>query len=77
MPAGMFDIDEHLGWKLKTGKSGIHHSHYFEVVYAINSLGFRDQARKRLKDENIYRILLYGDSEIFGWAFGKETVFPI
>ncbi len=76
IPGGLFDIDEHLGWKLKAEKSGNHHSRYFDVVYTINSFGFRDKPRNVLKDESIYRILLYGDSQIFGWGVPQDRRFP-
>jgi hypothetical protein len=74
-PGGLFDFDDYLGWKLMAGKSHTHHSSYFEVVYAINSLGYRDKPRNLQKDENIYRILLYGDSQIFGWGVPEDKRF--
>ena len=46
MPAGMFEIDPHLGWKLNSRKKGIHHSRHFNVHYSINSMGYRDKPRK-------------------------------
>ncbi|MGE5445922.1 MAG: hypothetical protein ACM3SR_15245, partial [Ignavibacteriales bacterium] len=57
------------------GKSVTHHSHYFNAVYTINSLGFRDKPRNVLKDKNVYRILLYGDSQIFGWGVPEDKRF--
>lgn len=75
VPGGLFDIDEYLGWKLKAGKIATHKSTYFDVVYRINSLGFRDKPRNVSKDENVYRILLYGDSQIFGWGVPKDKRF--
>lgn len=45
------------------------------MVYTINSLGFRDKPRNVLKDENVYRILLYGDSQIFGWGVPEDKRF--
>ncbi len=75
IPGGLFNIDDYLGWKLRAGKSTIHHSRYFDVVYTINSLGFRDKPRNVLKDENVYRILLYGDSQIFGWGVPEDKRF--
>jgi hypothetical protein len=75
VPSGLFDIDGYLGWKLKVGKSVTHHSHYFNVVYTINSLGFRDKPRNVPKGKNVYRILLYGDSQIFGWGVPEDKRF--
>lgn len=75
VPGGMFEIDDYLGWKLKAGKSANHHSCYFDVVYTINSRGFRDKPYNVLKDEKIYRILLYGDSQVFGWGVPEDERF--
>lgn len=75
MPAGMFDMDDYLGWKLRAGKSGRHHSRYFNVMYSINSLGFRDLPRLTTQSKNTYQIFLYGDSQIFGWGLPEEQRF--
>lgn len=75
VPGGMFEIDDYLGWKLTKGKNAIHHSRYFEATYRINNLGYRDRLRNLLKDAEIYRILLYGDSQIFGWGIPAEKRF--
>jgi hypothetical protein len=74
-PAGMVDIDLYLGWNLNPGQSFVHHSIYFDVPYAINSLGYRDKPRNIYKDKNVYRILLYGDSQIFGWGVPEDKRF--
>src|SRR5215472_14417339 len=75
IPGRLFTIDDDLGWKFHPGKSGRHHSRYFSVVYTINSLGFRDKPRQTAKNGNTYRILLYGDSLIFGWGVLQEERF--
>jgi len=75
VPGGLFEIDDYLGWKLKEGKNLIHHSRYFEANYRINSLGYRDAPRNLLKNEKVYRILLYGDSQVFGWGIPAEQRF--
>ena len=74
-PAGMVDIDPYLGWNLKAGKSFVHHSTYFDAPYAINSLGYRDKLRTIHKDKNVHRILLYGDSQVFGWGVPEDKRF--
>jgi len=74
-PAGLFSIDHDLGWKLNPGKKAIHHTRYFDVVYTTNGLGFRDKPRNVVKDNKTYRILLYGDSLIFGWGVPAEKRF--
>jgi hypothetical protein len=71
----MWDVDNTLGWKLCTNKSFMHHSTYFDVRYTMNSLGFRDKQRGILKEPDTYRILLYGDSQIFGWGVPENKRF--
>lgn len=75
VPAGLFEIDNSLGWKLSEGKTAIHHSRYFETAYRINSLGYRDKPRRLVKERESHRILLYGDSQIFGWGTPAEQRF--
>src|SRR5208337_4872553 len=75
IPAGFFQIDADLGWKLKAGKSVTHHSRNFDVVYNTNILGYRDAPRKLPKEAMVYRILLYGDSQIFGWGIPENQRF--
>ncbi|MFC1825069.1 hypothetical protein ACFL9T_20345 [Thermodesulfobacteriota bacterium] len=75
VPGGLFEIDDYLGWKFKEGKNAIHHSRYFEATYRINTLGYRDRPRSLLKEAEIYRILLYGDSQIFGWGIPAQQRF--
>jgi hypothetical protein len=75
IPGGLFEIDDYLGWKLAEGKTAIHHSRYFEATYRINTFGYRSKPRKLSKDEDKYRILLYGDSQIFGWGILAEQRF--
>ena len=59
IPAGLFEIDGSLDWKLKAGKTAAHRALYFDVVYTVNSLGYRDASRDRSKQPETYRILLY------------------
>jgi hypothetical protein len=73
LPGRLFDIDESLGWKLKAGKQVNHRSTYFEVDYTTNGFGFRD--RPRQLDKGTYRILLYGDSQVFGWGVAANSRF--
>jgi hypothetical protein len=68
VPGGLFLIDDELGWKLRPGASGVHRSRYFRVTYAINAMGFRDPPRSAAKDAAKRRILLLGDSQVFGWG---------
>ena len=75
LPSGLYETDNYLGWKLAEDKSGNHHSKYFDVNYRTNSLGFRDKERLLQKDQNKFRILLYGDSQVFGWGIPAEDRF--
>jgi len=75
LPGRLFDIDEHLGWKLKKEKKVIHSTRYFEVFYTTNEFGYRDKSRHILKNGSIYRVLLYGDSQVFGWGVSENRRF--
>ena len=75
IPGGLFDIDDYLGWKLKAKKSATHHTRYFKVVYSTNALGYRDKSRNLLKRSDTYRVLLYGDSQVFGWGISENQRF--
>ena len=75
IPGGLFAIDNELGWEFKPGKSATHHTRYFDVTYTINSFGFRDKPRRIVKDVNIYRVLLFGDSQVFGWGVSEDERF--
>lgn len=68
VPAGLFRIDENLGWVLVPQQAGIHRSRDFEVEYRSNELGFRDPDRDVRRTPGTYRILVYGDSQVFGWG---------
>lgn len=67
-PHGLLEVDPDLGWKLTPDSTSRHHSTVFDVVYRINSIGFRDEQRESTKPPNVHRVLLLGDSQIFGWG---------
>ena len=75
IPGGLYDVDDYLGWKFKADKSATHCSQYFNVPYNINAMGFRDKPRNVRKGKNIYRILLYGDSQFFAWGVPADKRF--
>jgi hypothetical protein len=75
IPGGLFDLDSELGWVLRPDIQRRHRSRYFDVSYAINALGFRDGARDMSKPDQQYRILFYGDSQIFGWGIARGQRF--
>jgi len=70
-----FIFDDELGWKLAPSKTTTHLSRYFDTRYTTNSFGFRDKARSIEKSDHAYRILLYGDSLIFGWGLNDGERF--
>jgi hypothetical protein len=64
---GLLESDSLLGWSLVPGSRTTHRLSYFEVLYEVNELGFRDEPRRPTADGR-RRVLLYGDSQIFGWG---------
>lgn len=75
IPSGLFSIDAKLGWKLTPQKTAIHGSRYFEVTYSINTMGCRDRKREPNPSAPVRRLLLYGDSQVFGWGVEREERF--
>ena len=72
VPGGMFEIDSNLGWKLKPAIERRHHTRSFDVVYSINSMGFRDPPRTVARAPDKRRVLIFGDSFIFGWGVAQD-----
>lgn len=68
LPGRLFDIDPRLGWKLKPNQYVRHNTRHFDVVYATNARGFRDMERHPGAPRARYRVLVYGDSQVFGWG---------
>ncbi len=75
VPSGLIQMDADLGWRLTAGAVGIHRSSQFTVTYTINSLGFRDEPRDVARAAGVQRILLYGDSQVFGWGIPLKERF--
>lgn len=75
LPGQLFAIDTELGWKLVPSRSATHRSRYFRAEYTINSNGFRDRPRTRLAADHVRRVLLYGDSLVFGWGLNEGERF--
>ena len=72
VPAGMFEIDAVLGWKLHARSDVRHRTRYFDVRYSINSMGFRDPPRIAAMAKGKRRVLFFGDSQIFGWGVSPD-----
>ena len=75
LPGRLFEIDEQLGWKFEANRQVTHRTRYFDVSYTTNASGFRDRPRDGSIDGAGYRVLLYGDSEVFGWGVAEESRF--
>ena len=75
IPGRLFVVDDELGWKFRPGRTSIHRTRYFAVEYVINTSGFRDRSRPNPRSSHVHRILLYGDSVIFGWGVPQAERF--
>src|SRR5689334_22947313 len=68
IPGHLFVIDDVLGWKFRPNARTVHRTRYFTVEYLTDSSGFRDEQLSSPPAQGVYRILLYGDSLMFGWG---------
>ncbi len=68
LPGRLFAGDDTLGWVIKPDRHARHRTRYFDVDYQTNGTGFRDAERDPAPNPDIHRILLYGDSQVFGWG---------
>jgi hypothetical protein len=75
IPGGVFEIDDLLGWKLQPGKRATHRTRSFEVEYEANTHGHRDRPRDPARRTRSRRLLLYGDSQVFGWGVERAQRF--
>src|SRR5262245_35037827 len=75
IPGRLFMVDDELGWKFSPGRTSIHRTRHFAVEYVINASGFRDRSRPDPRSPRRHRILLYGDSLMFGWGVRQAERF--
>jgi hypothetical protein len=75
MTREVLELDNRLGWRLKAGSRGTHKTRYFSAEYSINSLGYRDAERRESKGAGTRRVLMLGDSQVFGWGVAAESRF--
>jgi len=68
LPRELVSPDPVLGWRLAQDETVVHRTSHFETCYRTNHLGFRDRQRERRKTGNERRVLLFGDSQVFGWG---------
>lgn len=74
LPRELVTADDLLGWRLVPSTVSRHRSQYFDTEYATNALGHRDRPRSPGVSAS-YRLLLFGDSQIFGWGLPDEKRF--
>lgn len=75
LPSGFFVIDPVLGWHQQPSHTVAHTSRDFEVAYTTNALGYRDRDRDLGGGDRANRILMFGDSQVFGWGVPEESRF--
>lgn len=67
IPSAILLVGPPLGWRLRPDTTVTHRTEYFTVAYRINTDGYRDE-RRHPDDNGHPRMLLYGDSHVFGWG---------
>ena len=75
LPGRLLAISDDLGWSFRSSTTARHRSRYFDVEYHINSMGFRDAPRTERRGVRPYRLVLYGDSMVFGWGIPAQARF--
>ncbi len=73
--ASFWQYDEKLGWKNAPGAIGRFSSYGFDTVVQINSQGFRGPERDYVRNGEVGRVLVLGDSMIFGFGVEYEEMF--
>jgi hypothetical protein len=68
LPGGFFTIDGALGWRQRPNHTVTHRTRYFAATYATNARGYRDVTRSDRKRPGQTRVVLLGDSQVFGWG---------
>ncbi|MGH7232103.1 MAG: SGNH/GDSL hydrolase family protein [Nitrospiraceae bacterium] len=67
--------DPTLGWSHVPNSKGSFSSFGFESMVTINSKGFRDKERSYERDPAKYRIVVLGDSMVWGWGVQQNEIF--
>ncbi len=67
-PGNLVTADAQLGWRLTPQINAVHATPHFEVTYTTNDLGHRDRQRSPDLRQGWRRVLLYGNSQVFGWG---------
>jgi hypothetical protein len=66
--------DPELGWTLKPDVSGLQGGTSWEATLATNAEGFRDLPHAAVKAPGVYRVVVLGDSFVFGSGVPQEAV---
>ncbi len=77
VPLGIGRFDERFGWSLRPFSRGTSHRTGYKIAYRINSQGLRDDETPYEKPENVFRIVLMGDSNTFGYGVPIEKHFSV
>jgi hypothetical protein len=75
LPSGFFVMDRTLGWRMKPSTTVKHQTRYFAATYTTNAWGYRDRSRTPSQAPGHRRLLLYGDSQAFGWGVPETLRF--
>jgi len=67
--------DDTLGWVPQPNTTKIHKESDFEVLYTINSKGYRGKEYPLEKKEGVFRIVIIGDSMSFGYGVNDEETY--
>jgi lysophospholipase L1-like esterase len=72
----MHQPDEKLGFKLVPNYFMEYESSEYSTIIKINAKGFRDREYKVAKESSVYRIIMLGDSQIFGLGVDLKESYP-
>lgn len=67
--------DPHYGWSHIPGMSGPFESHGINTFVTINSKGFRGPEIEHARDQERRRVLVLGDSYVWGYGVNEDEVF--
>lgn len=63
--------DDRIVYEFRPGTRG----RFMDHEVQINALGMRDRERTAAKPPGVFRILVLGDSHLFGWGVGQDESF--